>query len=100
MMLNPELEYKYIKYKEDREHEVDKQWQGDMEKLYKKPKVRFFKNVLDPRNQFQKSGRGTLVPPVDVLGTNPRGGPSWVLDYKKKGNNKNMKLLPYDLVIK
>jgi hypothetical protein len=97
MMLNmekdPKVNDRYIMGKKWRTQRADKEWKHDIAKLKRKPRVRFFKNVLDPKEQFVKSGDGNLSNIHNVIGQNPRGK-SWKLD-----NKTGMKLLPYDLHI-
>jgi hypothetical protein len=104
MMKQPAREKQWVQWKKGREKKVDKDWSEDIVKLKGKPKVRFFKNVLDKKNQFQKSGGGNLSKAVQVLGPNQyahkKMGKSWVLDTEPEKGSGYLKLMPYDLLIR
>ena len=102
-MSNPKFETDWIKWKQGRSLKVDKDYADMIRKLREKPTVRYFKNVKDPTNQFQKSGGGTLSGWFDSKGQHT---------YVNKGNGEvtqgksfvvgdgKLRLLPYDLIVR
>jgi hypothetical protein len=102
----PGIEQKFVVHKEKERKETDEYYKEDIQKLHRRPYVRFFKNLDSSdfkkfEDKFQRQGQGTLTDrPYRVKGKYkytsarvPKSGDSFALD----GLN-GFRVLPYDVV--